>query len=89
MWNVFTHELGHVLGLRHEFAMDAYSAMYEGGAERLGPRDPMSVMNYRREPPEMQQSDIDSTKAFYALKPDQNGKAPYVGSTAVTDYRPM
>jgi len=89
MWNVFTHELGHVLGLRHEFAMDSYSAMYEGGAERLGPRDPMSVMNYRREPPEMQQSDIDSTKAFYALKSDLNGKAPYVGNTMVKDYVPM
>jgi hypothetical protein len=92
MWNVFVHELGHVLGLRHEFAMDYYHPYYEGGdkrAELIGPRDPLSVMNYRKEPPEIQQSDIDSTRAFYALGPDAKGNPPYVGGTAIVDYKPM
>ncbi|KAA8564728.1 hypothetical protein MFRU_013g02390 [Monilinia fructicola] len=88
MWKVFTHELGHVLGLRHEFAMSTDPNWREGGAEQLGPRNEFSVMNYRREPPEIQQSDIDSTRLFYQLKKDQNGKAPKVGMTEVKDYTP-
>ncbi|KAL5354911.1 hypothetical protein ACLOAV_001002 [Pseudogymnoascus australis] len=30
--NVFLHELGHVLGLRHEFALDIWPTTFEGGA---------------------------------------------------------
>ncbi|KAB8292091.1 hypothetical protein EYC80_007836 [Monilinia laxa] len=88
MWKVFTHELGHVLGLRHEFAMSTDPNWREGGAEQLGPRNELSVMNYRREPPEIQQSDIDSTRLFYQLRRDRNGKAPKVGLTEVKDYTP-
>ena len=58
--SVFLHELGHVLGLRHEFAMDPGS-MYEGGSVQFGPRDPYSVMNYRSEPPRITTNDIVST----------------------------
>jgi hypothetical protein len=84
MWRVFMHELGHVLGLRHEFAL------VEGeGAVQIGPRNERSVMNYRREPPEMQETDIESTRAFYALSNDANGKLPKVGMTEVKDYVPM
>jgi len=80
MWKVFTHELGHVLGLRHEFAIER-----EGlGAVQLGPRNELSVMNYRPEPPQLQQSDIDSTKLFYQLQ----GNPPKVGSVSVHDYTP-
>lgn len=87
MWKVFTHELGHVLGLRHEFAMDPEH--FEGGAEQLGPRNKLSVMNYSTKPPEIQQSDIDSTRVFYQLKKDRFGRPPKVGMTAVKDYIPM
>ncbi|CAO2648168.1 Nn.00g090900.m01.CDS01 [Neocucurbitaria sp. VM-36] len=84
MWRVFMHELGHVLGLRHEFAL------LEGhGAVEVGPRNALSIMNYREEPPEMQQTDIDSTRVFYALVADANGKPPKVGMTRVKDYVPM
>lgn len=84
MWKVFVHELDHVLGLRHEFAIEK-----EGkGATQLGPKDELSVMNYRREAPQLQQSDIDSTKLFYSLKNDAQGEPPKLGMTDVADYTP-
>ncbi|KAM6504694.1 hypothetical protein FSOLCH5_015195 [Fusarium solani] len=84
MWNVFVHELGHVLGLRHEFAIEK-----EGeGATELGPRNEMSVMNYRPEPPQLQQTDIESTRLFYSLREDDQGNLPKVGLTEVVDYTP-
>ncbi|APA13335.1 hypothetical protein SS1G_08083 [Sclerotinia sclerotiorum 1980 UF-70] len=89
MSSIFEHELGHVLGLRHEFAMGPNMDVYEGGAEQLGPRNELSVMNYGRRPPQIQQSDIDSTRKFYQLKKDQNGKPRRVGMTPVKDYKPM
>ncbi|KAL3493939.1 hypothetical protein BJX62DRAFT_234794 [Aspergillus germanicus] len=59
--NIFLHELGHVLGLRHEFAPE-----FEAGLDsvQVGPRNPTSVMGYDF-PPLMQTSDINSTKVFY------------------------
>lgn len=66
MKNVFLHELGHVLGLRHEFALDA--DRYEGGAFRLGTTNPLSVMSYEF-PPKIRDSDILDTRAFYKLPP--------------------
>ncbi|KAL4724310.1 hypothetical protein ACLX1H_008923 [Fusarium chlamydosporum] len=80
MYKIFTHELGHVLGLRHEFAITGLPELgieaEELGAVQLGPRNPKSVMTYSDPLPELQQSDIDSTKMFYALKQDKNGKPP-------------
>ncbi|KAJ9661436.1 hypothetical protein H2198_002004 [Neophaeococcomyces mojaviensis] len=64
MKNVFLHELGHVLGLRHEFALDADK--FEGGAFRLGTTNPLSVMSYEF-PPKIQDTDILDTRAFYKL----------------------
>ena len=68
MWGVFAHELGHVLGLRHEFAMDLNpdGGVKEGGSVQFGPRDEFSVMNYRQEPPKITQLDADGAKDFYS-----------------------
>ncbi|KUJ07743.1 zincin [Mollisia scopiformis] len=93
MWKIFTHELGHVLGLRHEFAMDINPKTGEvherQTAVKLGPRNESSVMTYGRKPPEIQQSDIDSTKAFYALVDDAEGNPPKIGLAEVRDFTPM
>ncbi|KAJ4194622.1 hypothetical protein NW767_009808 [Fusarium falciforme] len=93
MWEILTCELGHFLGrLKHEFAIEGppiSDIEAEGqGAVPLGARDPKSVMKYAPEPPEMQESNIDSTKMSYALKPDENGNPPIVGFTKVIEYIP-
>jgi hypothetical protein len=63
---IFLHELGHVLGLRHEFAgtvaFDPYPAV------PLGPQNSLSVMAYNHLPV-IQTSDIYSIKYFYQLPP--------------------
>lgn len=75
MVNVFLHELGHVLGLRHEFADQ------EGGAVQWGPRNPLSVMSYNF-PPQIQPSDIRDTKSFY------NFTGTKIGSYTIQDWFP-
>ncbi|KAI9674026.1 MAG: hypothetical protein M1829_003869 [Trizodia sp. TS-e1964] len=71
--NVFLHELGHVLGLRHEFALDTTQQQQLNvsekaeGAVQFKLRNPISVMSYAPKP-KMQQTDIDGTKDFYNLK---------------------
>lgn len=58
--NILEHELGHTLGLRHEFAPEK-----EGLGEVIwGPRNPQSVMDYKF-PPTIQQSDVTSFKELY------------------------
>lgn len=83
MWEVFTHELGHVLGLRHEFAMDKdLYGRVEGGSVQFGPRDQYSVMNYRPEPPKITQLDTDGTKSFYRYT------GTSISSMAIKDWIP-
>jgi hypothetical protein len=88
LWRVFLHELGHVLGLRHEFALVSPTER-QWKAVEFGPRNELSVMNYRVEPPQLQQSDIVSTRLFYSLRNDANGNPPKIEGTPVKDYTPM
>ncbi|KAJ5438451.1 uncharacterized protein N7458_009449 [Penicillium daleae] len=82
--NIFLHELGHVLGLRHEFAPEK-----ETGANlesvQIGPRNPTSVMAYEF-PPQMQPSDIDSAKAFYQFPGKHLGVMQKTGTLPIMDY---
>lgn len=78
MWEVFTHELGHVLGLRHEFAVEK-----EGGAVQWGPKDEYSVMNYRAEPPKITAHDENCTKEFYKVP-----TGSWIGGMQVKDWIP-
>lgn len=97
MWQVFTHELGHVLGLRHEFALNPVNenpgqglVLREAanGAVLVGDRNEYSVMNYRAEPPVIQESDVVSTREFYAQNYDADGNPPRIGLTEIIDYTP-
>lgn len=61
MKNIFLHELGHALGLRHGFAPEK-----EGDTVQIGPRQKGSVMDYEF-PPTIRKSDVESTRLFYNL----------------------
>lgn len=56
--NVFLHELGHVLGLRHEFAAESGDFVLFGGENQA------SVMGYNW-PPDLTSQDISETREFY------------------------
>ena len=77
--NIFLHEMGHILGLRHEFAVAE-----EGyGAVRFMDNNPESVMAYNARPT-MQDTDIAGVKAFYKKSNgDQSLGSPIV------DFRPQ
>ncbi|KAI1805159.1 Metalloprotease [Daldinia bambusicola] len=76
--NVFLHEIGHILGLRHEFALDK-----EGeGAVRFMEENPVSVMSYTS-PPIMQESDRVGVKEFYKLE-----RGLKIGGSPIVDFQP-
>lgn len=69
--SVFLHELGHVLGLRHEHAQDGFPGVLsaedmEGGPESVawGGRNPMSIMAYYRGGT-IQESDAEAVRSAY------------------------
>ena len=67
MYNIFLHEIGHIMGLRHEFA--ATKEKSNPSAE-VSPPDDLSVMNYF---PgsfnfEVQDSDVEGLRALYRLR---------------------
>lgn len=61
MASIFEHELGHVLGLRHEFAAE------EGDFVLFGKQNLSSIMSYNW-PPKMTLQDIEETQEFYAWR---------------------
>ena len=63
--NILLHELGHILGLRHEFALDN-GKKYEGDAVQFYLKNPNSVMSYRF-PPKIQNTDKEGIKKLYQL----------------------
>lgn len=79
--NTFLHELGHVLGLRHEFAL---ATERDTAAVPFFQPNPNSVMAYTRLPT-LQQSDADGIRAFYSstLKPGYS-----IHGAPVVDYLP-
>lgn len=92
--NTFIHELGHVIGLRHEFAISGDQFTDAGGvhakqpeedkAVQFGVKDPNSIMGYRHKTRDFLQSDKDGTRDFYKLA----NKAK-VGDYPIQDYPPM
>ena len=82
MTNVFYHELGHVLGLRHEFAPEREKKC---GSVCIGPRNESSVMNYFLHPSQLRIHDLDvrSVKEFYNITMNQHNGLP------IRDYIPQ
>ncbi|KAK7757893.1 hypothetical protein SLS62_000271 [Diatrype stigma] len=67
MTNIFYHELGHILGLRHEFTSPAEARVR---SVRWGDSNPRSVMNYYRDYSScrIQPSDYASVRDFYKFQ---------------------
>ncbi|KAK1254556.1 hypothetical protein MKX08_008551 [Trichoderma sp. CBMAI-0020] len=63
--NILAHELGHILGLRHEFALQKERGLH---SVRFGSENHQSVMNYFGHPSKLQvgQQDREELAAFYA-----------------------
>ncbi|CEF76351.1 hypothetical protein FGSG_08092 [Fusarium graminearum PH-1] len=76
--NTFLHELGHVFGLRHEFAIEKE----QKGAQLWSVPNEDSVMAYKPAP-QIQESDMTGIRTFYGL---QNGHL--IGNAPVTYYMP-
>ena len=74
--NIFLHELGHVIGLRHEFALEREKSW---AAVRFGTPNPVSVMSYTS-PPTIQDSHKRDTRVFY----DYDGNA--IGGIEIIDW---
>jgi len=65
MRNYLSHEIGHIYGLRHEFALTE-----RGPSVQYGPNNCESVMNYNDHPPMIQETDRISVQELYdARKP--------------------
>lgn len=68
--NSFLHEIGHIIGLRHEFAIEAdtHGNGPEGdGATQFGSKNPISVMSYETVN-YIQPTDKEDVKKFYKLE---------------------
>ncbi|KAJ9613886.1 hypothetical protein H2200_002022 [Cladophialophora chaetospira] len=78
--NTFTHEFGHILGLRHEFA----ATKEADPSVQIGVMNPNSIMSYEWKTRSFSQSDQDGLKTFYAMNP-----GAFVGKIAIQDYKPV
>jgi len=73
MRNNLAHEVGHIYGLKHEFAIKEPGAQF---VVQFGPSNPLSVMNYNS-PPVIQESDRMFLQKLY----DENQSIPNVGGS--------
>ncbi|RYP10798.1 hypothetical protein DL764_000420 [Monosporascus ibericus] len=63
--NILSHEIGHIMGLRHEFAAKSNSG--ETGSVLWGKENDSSIMNYFDHPSKwrVQKQDLNDLKSFY------------------------
>ncbi|KAI0868115.1 hypothetical protein GGS24DRAFT_483314 [Hypoxylon argillaceum] len=86
--NILAHEVGHILGLRHEFAGDIIcerpKKTMEQGSVLWGEKNAMSVMNYYSHPSlhTVQEQDLKELKSFY----DFTGKS--YAKLTIRDFKP-
>ncbi|KAL7791751.1 hypothetical protein V8C43DRAFT_283862 [Trichoderma afarasin] len=83
--NILAHEIGHILGLRHEFADKNHK---EGKILRcvlFGKKNPRSIMNYHEDLGQLQVSeqDLRELKDFYECNKDSYERLP------IYDYDPV
>ena len=64
MLNSVAHEFGHIMGLRHEFALDTEK---DEPAVQFEAKNPNSIMSYNRATRSVQPSDKQGLKDFYEL----------------------
>ncbi|KAJ4386655.1 hypothetical protein N0V93_009553 [Gnomoniopsis smithogilvyi] len=78
MTNTFLHEIGHILGFRHEFVERWPSVLF-------GEENPRSIMSYAQDPRDLriQRTDITWMQKFYALT-DR-----YLGGLPIKDVAPQ
>jgi hypothetical protein len=83
--NTFLHEIGHIIGLRHEFAIEQ-DALGHGPeltpAKQFGSKNPLSVMSYE-DVNNIQETDRHDVKEFYKLP--NNSK---IDGVRIRDYVP-
>jgi hypothetical protein len=82
---IFLHEIGHIFGLRHEFAIEGDNDGHEAegeGAKLFMEKNEYSVMSYKF-PPRLQDSDRTQTVEFYKLP-----LGYMLDGSPVTDYQP-
>jgi Met-zincin len=84
--NTFLHEIGHIIGLRHEFANDPNpkdnNKPFESPAQRFGSVNPHSVMSYD-DVNYINDMDKKDVKDFYKL-----GNRSLINGVPITDYAP-
>ncbi|RFU81828.1 matrix metallo ase-11, partial [Trichoderma arundinaceum] len=75
--NILAHELGHILGLRHEFAAEKEK---DNRSVLFGSENDLSVMNYSDHPSKLQvgKQDCEELATFYAYKQAVYGGLPIV-----------
>ena len=84
--NSFLHEIGHIIGLRHEFANDPdpdnENKPFETPAQRFGSVNPHSVMSYD-DVNNINEMDKNDVIAFYKL-----ANRSLINGAPITDYTP-
>jgi len=81
--NSFLHEIGHIIGLRHEHAIVADThgnGPEKSKAHQFGVKNPISVMSYE-DKNEIQESDKEDVIAFYKL-----ANHTMIDDTPITDF---